>query len=169
MYHSHRKRSSIQYIVERQQVLLTPITLSCRLFLQSASASLSATLTLSTREEHTTVNYTYGVIVSVHPLLQRICGVCLPEGDECRYKTNSVFLPWFKVRFLKHALHRLSHQWRRYLHDGGGSLLVPWHHGTAAPTANRVSALGEWWPYCYLGWGITLGMAICRIVNLDHA
>lgn len=81
MYHSHRKRSSIQYILERQVLMEPAITLSCRLFLQSASASLSGTLTLSTREEHTTVNYTYGVTVSVHPLLQR---VCLPEGVECR-------------------------------------------------------------------------------------
>lgn len=42
----------------------------------------------------------------------------------------------FQVRLLQHALHRLPHQWGGHFYDGSRPLLVPRHHGIAAPTAH---------------------------------
>lgn len=49
----------------------------------------------------------------------------------------------FQVWILQHALHSLSYQWGGYFYDGSGTLLVPWHHGIAAPGAHGVTVMGE--------------------------
>ena len=66
-------------------------------------------------------------------------------GNNDGPSTSAVTEPFcvFQVWLLQHALHRLPHQRRGHFYDGSGPLLVPRHHGIAAPGAHWILVMGE--------------------------